>query len=229
MVQDYEQAEQAVAEHQRVRDDEDPVRDEPAVDSEPERRGYLADEEPLRDALAGTLLPLLVDLLRDGQHQNPGADPADRFRPHSIPLVTNFCRVISTGRAREQPPHGRAQSVRVERLRLEGVRALTQRDASAPGAEARGDEYRRRGYLGRRAHAAYEVEAVGRRHPNVRDDEVGPLLQRQLEAERAVIRNEDAVPVALKRHTHELALNVVVLDHKNLLHAPDSSSQTARR
>src|SRR5215213_401414 len=95
VVQDYQEPEQAVAEHQCVRDDEDPVRDEPAIDREAERRGYLADEEPLRNALARTLLPLLVDLLRDGQHENPGADPADRFRPHPVPLVVNFPGVTS--------------------------------------------------------------------------------------------------------------------------------------
>src|ERR1044071_3817528 len=105
VVQDYQEPDQAVAEHQGVRDDEDPVRDEPTVDGEAERRRHLADEEPLRDALARTLLPLLVDLLRDGQHENPRTDPADRFRPHPVPLVLKFFKLTSAGRSQFKEFH----------------------------------------------------------------------------------------------------------------------------
>src|SRR5919112_4107353 len=145
--------------------------------------------------------------------------------PIPSPPRTNFFKADSS--APEEPADALAQGVGVERLRLEGVRALPERDARAARPEARRDEYRGRGKLGRRAHAAYEVDAVGRGHPNVRDDEVGALLQRQLEAARAVVRDEHAVAVALKRHTHQLAPDLVVLDHQNLLHTLRAASHAA--
>jgi hypothetical protein len=77
VVQDDAEAETGVDEHDGVGDDEDPVADQPAVDEEAERGGELADEEPLRDVLARPLLPLLVNLLADGQHEYQRAGPPD--------------------------------------------------------------------------------------------------------------------------------------------------------
>src|SRR3982751_955587 len=53
----------AVQEHQRVGHDEDPVMNEPAINCKAGGSRHLTDEKPQRDALARSLVPLLVNLL----------------------------------------------------------------------------------------------------------------------------------------------------------------------
>src|ERR1043166_8496094 len=124
----------------------------------------------------------------------------------------------------QKPADCLAQRVGVERLRLVGVRALRERERGAARPVPGGDEYRRRRKLRRRAHAPHQVDAVRRRHVNVRDDEVGPAGERQLEAAHAVLGGRHAVALALPGQPPQLALDLAVLDHQNLFHGKEAVS-----
>src|SRR5690606_20675839 len=97
VVHDDPEAQQGIAQHQRVCHHEHPVVDQYAVDGEARRGHHLTDEEPARHAVALSLLPLLVDLVTNREHQDRGAHPADRF-DHSI------CRFWPLGVRRKRPP-----------------------------------------------------------------------------------------------------------------------------
>jgi hypothetical protein len=79
VAEDDDEPDHRAREEDGVRRDEHRVADERAVDGEAGRGGDLAHEEPARDPLARSLLPLLVHLLREGRDEDEGAEPAEEL------------------------------------------------------------------------------------------------------------------------------------------------------
>jgi len=80
-------AEHSSQQNQRVRHHEHPTSQEPTVSDEANRRGALAEEEPLRDALRGTVSPLRINLPTKRPEENGGGCPADQFSHRVEPAV----------------------------------------------------------------------------------------------------------------------------------------------
>src|SRR5947209_3170401 len=69
VMDDYAKSYQGAKEHRKICDDEDPIAHKPTVNEKAKGCCHLAYEKPFRDVLAFALAPLLVNLLRYGQHK----------------------------------------------------------------------------------------------------------------------------------------------------------------
>jgi hypothetical protein len=72
-------AKQGGYQHQCVRDDKHPIRQQPGIDDEAGRRRKLPDEEPSGHAPRGAPSPLRVDLTPDCHEEDDGRDPANQL------------------------------------------------------------------------------------------------------------------------------------------------------
>src|SRR5437763_1078576 len=82
--------------------------------------------------------------------------------------------------SRQQTTHGGQQIIRLDRLRLEGVCALRERERCAARAVACDDDDGRRSERLCVAYVAEQMRAVGCGHVDVRDDQIGAQTQGQL-------------------------------------------------